>query len=409
MKINPPSRRILPISILIFFLALIILGYILVYQFVILPGQPVAIVNGVEISIREFQKRVRYERYLLVQEYDYLLSLQETNTPQFYPDPMRKIEFQLDPRNKDNFGELVLQDMIRDILIRLKARELGIIPMFPDAGESIQAFFGYYQGWIPIPPATPTTAPTSTLSTTQQAILAANTPAWGLTQTPTETPFQPTETPAPSPTPTRVTFDNYQIMYQEYMDELRREIGFSEYNFRYVLESQLFEELIKGVIVGDDPPFREMVWARHILVEDEETALEVASLLKDGEDWCALADEFSTDPATKDECGDLGWFRQGVMVREIERIAFSTPIGEVSDPVEHVFGWSLTQVLGHEDRPLENYEHQFLQDRLFEEWLDEEYQRSGVVIFDIWKDRVPAQPALPPSNNPDSPDPIFLP
>jgi len=56
--------------------------------------------------------------------------------------------------------------------------------------------------------------------------------------------------------------------------------------------------------------------------------------LRKGADFATAARRFSQDPVSAAQGGDLGWFRQGVMVREFERAAFSLPRGTISDPVE---------------------------------------------------------------------------
>jgi len=59
---------------------------------------------------------------------------------------------------------------------------------------------------------------------------------------------------------------------------------------------------------------------------------------RNGEDFAALATEFSDDYATKNSGGDTGLFPRGTMVPAFEEIAFSLKPGEISDPVETVFG-----------------------------------------------------------------------
>ena len=89
------------------------------------------------------------------------------------------------------------------------------------------------------------------------------------------------------------------------------------------------------------------VRARHILVKDEATAKLVQQKAKGGADFAALAREYSEDPGSKGEGGDLGYFGRGKMVKEFEEAAFKTPPGQLTGLVKTRFGWHLLKV---EDR-----------------------------------------------------------
>jgi peptidyl-prolyl cis-trans isomerase SurA len=67
--------------------------------------------------------------------------------------------------------------------------------------------------------------------------------------------------------------------------------------------------------------------------------------LRAGADFATLAKRFSDDPGTRDDGGDLGWFRRGRMVRAFEETAFQLKPGQVSNVVETPFGYHLIQVI----------------------------------------------------------------
>lgn len=87
----------------------------------------------------------------------------------------------------------------------------------------------------------------------------------------------------------------------------------------------------------------EQVNASHILVDTEEIANEVLRKLKAGENFEDLALEYSND-GSKDMGGKLGFFGRGEMVESFDKVAFSLPTGEISEPVQSKFGYHIIKV-----------------------------------------------------------------
>ena len=66
--------------------------------------------------------------------------------------------------------------------------------------------------------------------------------------------------------------------------------------------------------------------------------------LRAGADFADLARRFSDDSVSRDSGGSLGWFRRGTMVKPFEQAVFRLRPGDLSYPVETVFGFHIIQV-----------------------------------------------------------------
>lgn len=138
------------------------------------------------------------------------------------------------------------------------------------------------------------------------------------------------------------------------MEEILAAQGVTIEDAKQELSDQLhIEQLFAGFVTDeevqsfyDENPERfqaqeGQIRARHILVETQEEIDDVVARLGAGEQFWELAAEISTDVATAQRGGDLGFFAEGVMVQEFNDAAFALEVGEVSDPVETQFGWHL--------------------------------------------------------------------
>ncbi len=78
--------------------------------------------------------------------------------------------------------------------------------------------------------------------------------------------------------------------------------------------------------------------------------------INDGEDFEKLAIEYSEDPGTKENGGDLGYISQGQMVDEFYEAAISLEIGEISDIVETVYGFHIIKVTDSQEEYIKDFE-----------------------------------------------------
>src|SRR5690554_2979258 len=84
--------------------------------------------------------------------------------------------------------------------------------------------------------------------------------------------------------------------------------------------------------------------------EEKEKVSKLLSSIKqrilDGEtDFATMARQYSEDPGSAANGGDLGFFNRGELAPEYEATALSLKQGEISDPVESMFGFHMIQML----------------------------------------------------------------
>jgi parvulin-like peptidyl-prolyl isomerase len=167
--------------------------------------------------------------------------------------------------------------------------------------------------------------------------------------------------------------------YSDLQAQVRQDSNFSDWD-DFLEKNHMTEEVVRGLIaetvmaqdlaeVHGGSNVVEQVHASHILVETEETGQEVLDKLASGEDFGELAAEYSTDPGSKDNGGDLGWFGKGRMVPEFEAASFSLAPGETSGLVETTFGFHIILVHDKEDRELDPAAFAEAQSREFQAWF----------------------------------------
>jgi parvulin-like peptidyl-prolyl isomerase len=90
----------------------------------------------------------------------------------------------------------------------------------------------------------------------------------------------------------------------------------------------------------------EEVRVRQILVGKLDTAKMIYAKLKEGDNFAALAQQYSISPDAKNG-GDVGYFSRGTFPAIFDKICFSLPVGAVSDVVKSEFGYQIFKVTDH--------------------------------------------------------------
>lgn len=98
----------------------------------------------------------------------------------------------------------------------------------------------------------------------------------------------------------------------------------------------------------------EQVRCSHILIRnDNEEAKAKAEQMRreihNADDFTYFCQKYSDCPSNN-VCGDLGWFPRGKMIPEIEEVAFSLKVGEISQPFLSPYGYHILMKTGQSEK-----------------------------------------------------------
>ena len=411
------SRMILYafVGILAAVVLLLVYGYLDINYFQL--QKPVAKVGDTEILASQFEPRVRMQRQQILAQYN-----QYAQYGQLFgmdvQTQLTQLETQLN--STETIGQSVLDQMINEQLIRLEAAKRGITVSDAELNEAKQSSFAFFPNGSPTPTVTPTEVtlpevpaeaykivtktplPTATLEFTLTPEVTTGTVEATATAQPSATPTATLEpirtatqgpTATASPTATPYTLEGFNTQFSDAQERMQK-LGLKEKDYLEFFDLQVLERKLLDDLTAELPRVEKQVWARHILVADEVTALTVIERLNSGEDFAVLAKELSTDTGSAQNGGDLGWFGSGAMVAEFETAAFALekPGDYTTTPVASDFGFHIIQLIAKQDRPLTAEQYDAAKNKVFSEWLTAAREEYGVETFDIWKQHVPTEP-----------------
>ncbi len=234
------------------------------------------------------------------------------------------------------------------------------------------------------------------------------------------------------------------------LDELlkRNNMTAEEFKDKLTLDAKAFKLLEKKSVDAGTPTEAEVkefyetnkerfntpenVKARHILfgVDSTDTAEskaskkakadEIRQKIVDGADFAAMAAQYSDDPGSKSEGGDLGQFARGQMVTPFEDAAFSAKTGDITPVVETQFGYHIIQVTDHQQAHLMAFDEvkEKLTDSLTarkkqeaaKKYIDELKAAANITYPGSYKP--PVASFMPPTMNPgmqQAPAPVVVP
>ena len=214
---------------------------------------------------------------------------------------------------------------------------------------------------------------------------------------------------------------------EEAFQKALKQFGYTEDDFREEVRTGLLLEKVREDAVGGEEPTQQEIedfyeqnkdtrftiperrCIRHILFtpDQEDKAKEVKDELDNGGDFEELAREYSQDPGSAENGGDLGCNPKGGFVPEFDDAAFDAEEGEVVGPVKTEFGYhvlEVTDIQPEEVVPLEEatpeIEQQISQQRqaaAFEAWIQDQLEERNVKYLPGYDPNETRQlPGLPP-------------
>jgi foldase protein PrsA len=334
-----------------------VLVYGFVVERVVKAREPVAVVDETPIRTDEFQARVRFSRMQIQNELQFWrgqqLALDPTDTDsqaylEYIQGNIRDLEGQLSVMNALAIGTEALDQLIQEELVRQEAERRSITVEPDELQQEIE-------------PLTPTDELIST----------------------------------PVPTPTPMTEDAFRQLYDTYMTQTIKPLGISEQRYRSWVGAALLTEKLREQVQAEAPTSAEQAKVRYLVVDAEERANELAGRLDAGEDFQTLIDELAAAEEPTGFGTELDWYPRSVLEgrldTELADLAFGLEVGQHSQPVASGDGMSyaIIEIVGREERELDELTRQSLGDESFQEWLD---AQQVVVERRTYEDRVPTDP-----------------
>lgn len=131
----------------------------------------------------------------------------------------------------------------------------------------------------------------------------------------------------------QIKWETMHILMQAYFEKIGEKWDFSQ------AASQKYYNEHRSDFVSS-----QAVRAAHILTETESDAIMATLMARTGDDFAELAADYSLDPNTAAQGGDLGWVEKGVMEPEVDKAIMEGQPGDIVGPVKSRYGWHVIKI-----------------------------------------------------------------
>ena len=134
--------------------------------------------------------------------------------------------------------------------------------------------------------------------------------------------------------------------FETAFDEVREQTQLDGDTIRTFIADRALADAIADRLVADLDPAPAQIHASQIVLPTEETAETVVARLDALQPFALVAEQASTDAASAEDGGDLGWLPRGLMPVAWDEAAFALRPGARGKPVATSLGWHV--ILVHE-------------------------------------------------------------
>lgn len=191
-----------------------------------------------------------------------------------------------------------------------------------------------------------------------------------------------------------------EAVKEGFREDLKRQLTIQKMQQQIIQEVSVTPTEVKeffAQIPNDGLPFfNSEVEVGEIVIEPKPNAVELEKarkqlqsirnrIVNSGEDFAALAKQYSEDPGSGRNGGDLGWGKRGSYVTEFEATAYQLEPNEISEVIKTEFGFHILQLLERRGN-LVHLRHILIKPRITQKDKDLAYRQLDTVRTLITKD-----------------------
>jgi hypothetical protein len=181
-------------------------------------------------------------------------------------------------------------------------------------------------------------------------------------------------------------YESRKAYYQNYINEIHSTITDDAVRKYYDTHQEEFLQvaLSQILVLNGDSPIKPYAGVEGLPYKEAmKKALEIKAMLDKGADWDKVSKEFSQAIDIKDRGGAVGYIYKQQVTKSVGDAAFKLKIGEISDPIDSIYGLHILRISDKRVRPFDEIRDAIHGKMTIEEVnrrLDAKVKEAGVII-----------------------------